>query len=379
MPDNTADRQPMQAAAVGVRLGGQTQTLTNEPNQPDRSVSDQHQQPPDQRLKASLQELDQLIGLSQVKERIRSLANYLKLQNQRAAAGLPTMPISLHMAFVGNPGTGKTSVARIVGQILGAMGVVRQGHVVETDRSGLVAEFAGQTAVKTNKLIDSALDGVLFIDEAYSLVDESGDDAFGREAIQTLLKRMEDDRSRLVVILAGYPNEMESMIRSNPGLGSRIGTTLQFEDYDPVALGKIFEVLCDANHYHLPAASRHRLLLAFTELYEHRDRHFGNGRLVRNCFEESVRQLANRVAEIVPLTEELLTRLEPEDVNVPGVGNDAIDRLVAQNDLLRVTCATCGKRLKVQPRLLGRKVRCRDCENIFNADWAEVERGDETL
>ena len=328
----------------------------------------------EEKLAASMAELDELIGLANVKERVRSLANYLRLQRQRAAAGLPTMPITLHMSFVGNPGTGKTTVARIVAQVLGAMGVLKKGHVVETDRSGLVAEFAGQTAPKTNAIVDSALDGVLFIDEAYSLIDESGDDAFGREAIQTLLKRMEDDRERLVVILAGYSEEMDQMIRSNPGLSSRVGTRLEFEDYDPQDLGRIFELMCDANHYQLPSGTRYRILVGLTQLYQQRDRHFGNGRLARNCFEESVRQLANRVADIMPLTEELLTTLEPQDVVILNLESDAIDQAISAPHTLRVACPECDKRLRIKPSLLGRKVQCRKCSKIFEACWAQIER-----
>ena len=147
------------------------------------------------------------------------------------------------MAFVGNPGTGKTTVARIVAEIYGALGVLKSGHLVETDRSGLVAEYAGQTGPKTNAKIDEALNGVLFIDEAYTLIDESGQDQYGREAVQTLLKRMEDQRDQLVVILAGYPNEMQAMIRSNPGLSSRVGTTMHFDDYPPEALCRIYELI----------------------------------------------------------------------------------------------------------------------------------------
>src|SRR5690606_32108788 len=156
---------------------------------------------------------------------IQTLTNFLKMQQQRQEAGLPNTTPSLHMAFVGNPGTGKTSVARIIAEIYGALGILDKGHLVETDRSGLVAEYAGQTGPKTNAKIDEALDGVLFIDEAYSLIDPSGQDQYGREAVQTLLKRMEDQRERLIVILAGYTDEMETMIRSNPGLSSRVGTT----------------------------------------------------------------------------------------------------------------------------------------------------------
>lgn len=329
---------------------------------------------PEQQLAEALAELERLIGLSMIKERVRSLTNFLRLQRERQTAGLPTMPISLHMAFVGNPGTGKTTVARIVGQIMGAMGILQSGHLVETDRSGLVAEYAGQTAMKTNRLIDSALDGVLFIDEAYSLVGSGGDDSYGREALQTLLKRMEDHRDRLVVILAGYPDEMDELIRSNPGLSSRINTRLEFADYEPADLGRIFELLCDANHYRIPPASRHRLLLGLDALHRERDRHFGNGRLARNAFEECVRRLADRVASVVPLTPELLTRLEAEDMVVPGLPPADLERFVGQPHTLRVTCVKCEKRLKIGGRLLGRPIRCPHCKTQFKANWADVEK-----
>ena len=167
-------------------------------------------------LEEALAELDRLIGLDNIKHEVRTLANFLKVQKQRESAGLPSTKLSLHMVFNGNPGTGKTTVARIVGKVFGAMGVLTQGHLIETDRSGLVAEYAGQTGPKTNKKIDEALDGVLFIDEAYTLISAEGEDPFGHEAVQTLLKRMEDDRKRLVVILAGYPREMDALAKVQP-------------------------------------------------------------------------------------------------------------------------------------------------------------------
>ncbi|WP_153557679.1 AAA family ATPase [Roseimaritima sediminicola] len=328
----------------------------------------------EQQLHNALEELEQLIGLEEVKDRVRSLSNYLRLQREREQAGFPTMPISLHMAFVGNPGTGKTTVARIVGQVLGAMGVLESGHLVETDRSGLVAEYAGQTSVKTNKLCDAARNGVLFIDEAYSLVDASGDDPFGREALQTLLKRMEDDRDSLVVILAGYPDEMDAMIRSNPGLSSRINHRLKFDDYGPADLGRIFECLCEANKYRLPASSRFRLLVGLDELHRERDRHFGNGRLARNAFENCVRRLADRIASIVPLTPQLLCELTPADITVPGLSDERLEQLQSESLTLRVSCPKCGKRLKTSGRLLGRLIRCPKCQHPFQSPWADVER-----
>lgn len=324
------------------------------------------------RLKSAMAELDGLVGLQSVKDRIRSYANFLRLQQQRKKSGLTTMPITLHMVFSGNPGTGKTTVARIVGQILGAMGTLSSGHVVETDRSGLVAQYAGQTGPKTNKLCDSAIGGVLFIDEAYSLVDESGDDAYGREAIQTLLKRMEDDRDRMVVILAGYTDEMTDMIRSNPGLSSRINTHIDFEDYGPEDLGQIFETMCEQNQYQLSSESRHRLLVGFHRLYQQRDRHFGNGRLVRNTFEDTVRKLADRVAEISVLSESLLTSLTPGDIAIPRVSQRELDKLVEKPHQLKIRCEGCGRKVVIQPASLGLRVKCTKCNHVQTAAWADV-------
>ena len=324
------------------------------------------------RLQKAMDELDSLIGLNSVKDRVRSYANFLRLQQERRDAGLATMPISLHMCFVGNPGTGKTTVARIVGQILGAMGTLPSGHVVETDRSGLVAEYAGQTAPKTNKLCDSANGGVLFIDEAYSLVDKSGDDAYGREAIQTLLKRMEDDRESMAVILAGYSDEMNDMIRSNPGLSSRINTRIEFDDYEAADLGRIFESMCEANQYELPADARHRLLVGFHHLYGKRDRHFGNGRLVRNCFEDTVRQLADRIACVDKMTEHLLTRFSAEDISIPTIAPKKLDELLARPHKLRIVCGGCERKVRISPKLLGGRVKCTKCDQIQSASWAAV-------
>lgn len=326
----------------------------------------------ERRLQAALDELEQLIGLDVVKERVKSYTNFLRLQQQRRDAGLTTMPITLHMIFVGNPGTGKTTVARIVGQILGALGTLKRGHVVETDRSGLVAEYAGQTGPKTNKLCDSAAGGVLFIDEAYSLIDSSGDDAYGREAVQTLLKRMEDDRESMAVILAGYSDEMQQMIRSNPGLTSRINTTIEFEDYTPAELGRIFESLCEQNQYQLPGDARHRLLVGFHHLYQRRDKHFGNGRLVRNAFEDSVRRLADRIAEVSQLTESLLTCLTASDISLPGIGQSEFDSLVSAKHELRLECEGCNRKVRIRPGSLGGRVRCGKCKHVQTASWAMV-------
>lgn len=356
-------------------ISGKASAKQQEQQQADgavRPVAELSDQERKEQLNAAIAELDELIGLSTVKDRVRSYANFLELQRQRQQSGLATMPISLHMTFIGNPGTGKTTVARIVGQILGALGTLSSGHVVETDRSGLVADYAGQTATKTNKLCDSAMGGVLFIDEAYSLIDASGDDAYGREAIQSLLKRMEDDRDKMAVILAGYSNEMRNMIRSNPGLSSRINTTIEFEDYTPAELGRIFETMCHQNQYELPADARYRLLIAFDHLYRIRDRHFGNGRLARNVFEDSVRKLADRIAGVSQVSESLLTKLTVDDVSVPNLSSRKITELSKQSHELRIQCEGCTRKVRVRPQSLGQRVKCGKCQHVQTAAWADI-------
>ena len=330
----------------------------------------------EERLAEALAELDGLIGLETVKHEVRTLINFLKVQEHRTKAGLPTTSLSLHMVFHGNPGTGKTSVARIVGQIFGALGVLQKGHIVETDRSGLVAEYAGQTGPKTHKKINEAADGVLFIDEAYSLIAEEGDDPFGREAVQALLKRMEDDRDRLVVILAGYPQEMDALLECNPGLSSRFGRQLAFADYTPAELGSIFGRFCKTNHYELPRASRVKLLLGLKWLYDHRDRHFGNGRTVRNLFEQAIRCLANRIANMPEITRQHLTEFAAEDIDFAGLLQDdappadLFTNLEDEHRLFAVTCPGCCEEIKMPQKFLARRVKCR-CGNKFTIEWAE--------
>ncbi len=331
------------------------------------------QKTPEQVLKDALAELDRLIGLGNIKQEVRTLTNFLKVQKQREQAGLPTTNLSLHMVFNGNPGTGKTTVARIVGTIFGAMGVLKKGHLVETDRSGLVAEYAGQTGPKTNKKIDEALDGVLFIDEAYTLISSEGEDPFGHEAVQTLLKRMEDNRDQLVVILAGYPLEMEILLRSNPGLSSRFSRNLEFLDYSPLELTQIFGLMCDKNQYTLKPLTRAKVIVGFDYLWQRRDRYFGNGRAARNLFEHAIRLMANRIAEIAELSVEQLSMLEPQDVEFKDVPLEVFVNVTEESDLrFHIECPACKHGKDAPTKFLGQKVRCPKCEHNFSADWGTL-------
>jgi hypothetical protein len=258
-----------------------------------------------------LAELDALVGLELVKADVRRLTSLLRIQRLRAQRGLPTLETSHHVVFTGNPGTGKTTVARLLSQILRTLGIVSKGHLVETDRSHLVAGYVGQTATQTRAVMESALGGTLLIDEAYALA-RGGDQDFGREAIDTIVKFMEDHRDDLAVIAAGYPAEMRLLIDSNPGLQSRFARTIHFPDYTTEELIAIFETMSDANRYHLDEAGA--LKLAEVIEAEPRGRGFGNARFVRNVFEAAIGRQADRLSSVPDPTDEQLTTLTAADI-----------------------------------------------------------------
>lgn len=269
-------------------------------------------------LEELLAELDGLCGLEQVKQDVKSLINLVKVRRLREEAGLPVPPMSLHLVFLGNPGTGKTTVARLLARLYHAIGVLPKGQLVEVDRSGLVAGFVGQTALKTQEVIQKAIGGVLFIDEAYALVNQDNGNDFGREAIEVLLKNMEDHRKDLVVIVAGYSQLMEKFIHSNPGLESRFNKYFYFEDYDGAQLFTILQSMCVKNGYVLTPEGEALAWRELMALYEDRDENFGNARDVRNLFEQAVARQSDRVARLEAPTREQLMELRPEDLAEPG-------------------------------------------------------------
>lgn len=270
--------------------------------------------------RSAREELRAMIGLKAVKDEVESYARMIKYTRDRQRAGFETPPMSLHLVFTGNPGTGKTTVARLVAASLRELGVLAKGHLVEVDRGKLVGEYIGQTAPKVTAVVEEALDGVLFVDEAYALTPKDSGRDFGQEAAATLLKLMEDNRERLVVIVAGYTEEMQRFIDSNPGLRSRFKRTIHFPDYGAGELGQIFEKMAKDADYILSDAARAKLSEVMTNVYAARRKGFGNGRAVRNVFEGTIERHASRLAAVKKPTRTALTVLEADDIAAQPAG-----------------------------------------------------------
>lgn len=249
-------------------------------------------------LDESLKQLDELVGLEKVKQQVRDLIDYNKIQRLRMNAGLKKSDKTLHMAFLGNPGTAKTTVARIIGRMYKAIGLLSKGHFIEVSRTDLIAEYQGQTAVKVKRLINRARGGVLFIDEAYSITENDSADSYGRECLTELTKALEDYREDLVVIVAGYTDLMEKFFESNPGLKSRFNTFISFCDYSLDELVEIFKYNCHKNDYVAEKAAVERVRDLLQEELNKKDRYFSNGRLVRNLFDDITMKQSKRLAKI---------------------------------------------------------------------------------
>lgn len=262
-------------------------------------------------LEGILQEIESLIGLSAIKDEVKSLINFVKINQLRSSKGLPTLSLSLHSVFYGPPGTGKTTIARLISKAFKSLGLLKKGHLVETDRSQLVAGYVGQTAIKTKEVLDKALDGVLFIDEAYSL---NSKDEFGKEAIDTLLKFMEDNRDRLIVIVAGYENEMTEFVNSNPGLKSRFNKYFNFPNYSASELLEILVSIMSKNKFTITEEAKNKLIYIINDAVFEEGKQFGNARYVRNLYETIIQNLFLRISQLEKVGDEHLTEITIDDL-----------------------------------------------------------------
>jgi len=315
MPAKKKPAKNMQGQAVKEKKEKETdERMSVRSEQRSRTYGEEKKGEPAENLDELMAEMDSLIGLGSVKENLSNLINVIRIRKVREEMGLAQPDMSLHLVFSGNPGTGKTTVARLLARIYKALGVVSQGQLVEVDRAGLVEGYVGQTAQKTQEVIDSALGGVLFIDEAYTLTNKKDSSDYGQEAVDTLLKRMEDDRDSFVVIAAGYTEPMEQFLESNPGLRSRFSKTIEFEDYSPDELFQILESMCKSQDFHLTPEAEAEVRRHFTQIVDEKEEHFANAREVRNFFERCIERQANRLIRDTNIARTELMTLVPEDV-----------------------------------------------------------------
>jgi hypothetical protein len=296
--------------------GGESSSVEDDASKSDETAIETSpvEDDPSRPLEDLLKELDALVGLNRVKADVRQLINFLKVQKMREEKGMVAAPISRHLVFYGNPGTGKTTMARLLAQVYRSLEILSRGHLIESDRGDLVAGYVGQTAPKVKAIVRQALGGVLFIDEAYALNPEGRGNDFGQEAVETLLKLMEDHRHDFVVIVAGYTEKMDEFISSNPGLRSRFTKFLHFEDYTPEQLVEIFKGFCAKASFKLNADAEQRLLELFKLLILARDESFGNARTARNLFEMTISKQANRIVTLPNINEEVLATIDEADI-----------------------------------------------------------------
>ncbi len=320
--DHDGSGVPDSAAGTGNNNAGTNSSGTREGSPKQTGAANapkpMEKEPPEKTVEEYLAELNALTGLYAVKQEVNTLVNLIKVRKMREEMALKPPSVSLHLVFSGNPGTGKTTVARLLSGIYKSLGLLSRGHLVEVDRSGLVSGYIGQTAARVQEVVNQSLGGVLFIDEAYALTAGKGEGDFGQEAVDTLLKAMEDHRDQLVVIVAGYPDLMNDFLNSNPGLRSRFNKFLYFEDYKAEELTEILENMCAKADYRLTPEAKEYAQKVFAEKIEKKEPGFANAREARNFFERAVANQATRIVGLSQVDETVLQILQIEDLQMPG-------------------------------------------------------------